>query len=177
MRSRVVVIGIVLALLAGASAARAGDGIQTVGNVLNITLPITAAVATVTHHDGVGAKQLAISLGVTLCVTYALKVSINETRPNGENYSFPSGHSSSSFASAEFMRRRYGWKWGAPAYAAAAFVAYSRVESRMHYTHDVVAGAALGVASSVIFAKPYRKWTATVGGDTSGVRFTLSRAW
>jgi membrane-associated phospholipid phosphatase len=167
MRSRVVVIGIVLALLAGASAARAGDGIQTVGNVLNITLPITAAVATVTHHDGVGAKQLAISLGVTLCVTYALKVSINETRPNGENYSFPSGHSSSSFASAEFMRRRYGWKWGAPAYAAAAFVAYSRV----------VAGAALGVASSVIFAKPYRKWTATVGGDTSGVRFTLSRAW
>ncbi len=32
-----------------------------------------------------------------------------------------------------------------PAYAAASFVAYSRVESREHYPHDVVAGAGIGI--------------------------------
>jgi membrane-associated phospholipid phosphatase len=177
MKRRLIMGAIVLALLVSAPAARADDGVRTVGNALNIALPLTAAVATIGHHDGVGAKQLALSLGVTWGVTFALKRAINETRPNGGDYSFPSGHSSSSFASAEFMRRRYGWKWGVPAYALAAFVAYSRVESRMHYTHDVVAGAAIGVASSLIFTKPHRSWTATVAGDTSGARFTFSRVW
>jgi membrane-associated phospholipid phosphatase len=145
--------------------------------VLNVVLPAAAAVATIGHHDGAGAKQLAVSLGVTWGLTFVLKRATNETRPNGGNYSFPSGHSSSSFASAEFMRRRYGWKWGAPAYAAAAFVAYSRVESRMHYTHDVIAGAAIGVASSFIFTKPHKNWTATVSGDTRGAQFTFTRVW
>jgi membrane-associated phospholipid phosphatase len=177
MNRRIVVGGVVLVLLLGAPAAWAGDGIQTAGSVLNVALASAAGAATIGHRDVVGARQLAISLGVTWCVTLALKHAINETRPDGGSLSFPSGHSSSSFASAEFMRRRYGWKWGAPAYAVAAFVAYSRVESRMHYTHDVVAGAALGVASSFIFTKPHQGWTAAVSGDTRGAQFTFSRVW
>ncbi len=40
-----------------------------------------------------------------------------------------------SFASAEFVRNRYGWRYGLPAYVLASFVAYSRVEANQHYTH------------------------------------------
>ena len=42
--------------------------------------------------------------------------------------------------------------------ALASFVGYSRVESREHYAHDVVAGAAVGILSSCLFTKPYRGW-------------------
>jgi membrane-associated phospholipid phosphatase len=145
--------------------------------VLDVTLPITAAITTVAQHDGVGLQQLAISFGVTWSATFILKRAINETRPNGGDQSFPSGHASSSFASAEFLRRRYGWKWGTPAYAFAALVGYSRVVSKMHWTHDVVAGAALGVASSLMFVHRHRSWTATVSGDTHGAQFTFNRVW
>jgi membrane-associated phospholipid phosphatase len=56
------------------------------------------------------------------------------------------------------MRKRYGWEYGAPAYATASFVAYSRVESRKHYPHDMLAGAGIGILSSYIFTKPYKGW-------------------
>jgi len=155
----------------------AADKIQAAGDVLQVALPSAAAVATLAQRDAAGAKQLAFSLGVTWAVTTALKYTINETRPNGGDLSFPSGHTSTSFASAEFMRRRYGWKWGGSFYALAAFVGYSRVESQNHYTHDVVAGAAIGIASSFLFTTPRQHWTAAVTGDTHGGQFSLSRVW
>ena len=108
------------------------DGIQTAGDVLQFVLPATAGGLTLGYRDGQGALQLGESLAVTLGVTYALKYSIDERRPNGGSQSFPSGHSSISFSAAEFMRKRYGWEYGVPAYATASFVAYSRVESREH---------------------------------------------
>ena len=75
------------------------------------------------------------------------------------------------------MRKRYGWKYGIPAYALASFVAYSRVESREHYPHDVIAGAGIGILSSFIFTRPYKGWQvqADVGGGYYGLRF--SRQW
>jgi len=177
MNRRIIVGAIAIVLLAGVPRVWAGDGIQTAGSVLNGALIGAAMAATLGHHDAAGAKQLAISMAVTWSATQLLKRAINEGRPNGGQYSFPSGHSSSSFASAEFMRRRYGWKWGAPAYAAAAFVAYSRVESKMHYTKDVVAGAALGIGTSFIFAKPRHGWNASAAGDTRGLQITFTRVW
>lgn len=177
MKPRIFVGAVVLVVLTGAPDARAGEGIQTAGSVLNAALLGAAAGAALGHHDLVGAGQLAISLGVTWTATQTLKRLVDETRPNGGHFSFPSGHSSSSFASAEFMRRRYGWKWGAPAYAVAAFVAYSRVESHMHYTRDVVAGAALGVATSFIFTRPWHGWTGSVSGDTRGIQASFTRVW
>ena len=65
-----------------------------------------------------------------------------------DRYSFPSGHATISFCTAEFLRGRYGWRLGLPAYAAACFVGYSRVESDRHYARDVVAGAVIGIACS-----------------------------
>ncbi len=167
---------VVWLLLAGSGAEnlRASDSIQTAGDILQIALPLTAAGLTLGHRDGTGALQLAESLGVTLAVTYALKYAVNETRPNGGSESFPSGHTSISFSAAEFMRKRYGWEYGIPAYAAATFVAYSRVESGQHYAHDVVAGAAIGVLSSFIFTRPYKGWTPSVEGDTKSCYLRLS---
>jgi len=88
----------------------------------------------------------------------------------------PSGHTSISFSSAEFMRKRYGWEYGVPAYAAASFVAYSRVESRQHHPADVIAGAGIGIVSSYIFTKPYKGWKveADVGEKYYGVRLSRS---
>jgi membrane-associated phospholipid phosphatase len=175
MCGRVSVAVLVMAL--GSVSVRAADPIQTAGTVLQLVLPATAAALTIGHRDAAGTGQLAMSLGVSESLTLALKYSINETRPNGGHLSFPSGHTSLSFASAEFMRRRYGWTVGAPAYAFAAFVGYSRIESHEHYVHDVLAGAAVGIISSHVFTKPYKKWTASATGDARNFKLALARSW
>lgn len=153
----------------------AADSIETAGDVLPFVLPATAAGLTLGHKDGKGALQLGESLAVTLGATFVLKYSIDESRPNGGSQSFPSGHTSVSFSAAEFMRKRYGWEYGVPAYAAASFVAYSRVEARQHHPQDVVAGAGIGILSSYIFTKPYKGWRVNVAGDTATFHVRFSR--
>jgi len=154
---------------------RASDEIASAGDILQIALPITAAGLTLAYWDGKGALQFGESASVTLGVTYALKYAVNETRPDGGHQSFPSGHASISFSSAEFMRKRYGWGYGVPAYALASFVAYSRVEAREHYAHDVIAGAAIGIASSYIFTRPYKGWHVQADADGRYWGIRLSR--
>lgn len=166
-----------VAVLWCAGVAQAGDGIQTAGDVLQFVLPATAGALTLGHKDGPGAVQLGESLGVTLGVTYALKYSLDTTRPNGGHHSMPSGHTSISFSSAEFMRKRYGWEYGVPAYAAASFVAYSRVESRQHHPADVIAGAGIGIVSSYIFTKPYKGWKIEADAGEKYYGFKLSRSF
>jgi membrane-associated phospholipid phosphatase len=114
-----------------------------------VALPVSALLVTLQQHDGRGTWELAESCGTTLAATQLLKASIPRTRPDGGHRSFPSGHTSSAFAGAAFLQRRYGWAWGAPAYLAAGLVGYSRVKARHHWTSDVLAGAALGVASNL----------------------------
>ncbi len=133
---------------AGSTAVRAGDGIRSAGDALRLILPATAAGTALLQRDTPGAVQFVESAALTGVVTEALKEIVDEKRPNGNRYSFPSGHTSISFCSAEFLRKRYGWRYGAPAYAASVFVGYSRVQARRHWIHDVVAGAAIGAAFS-----------------------------
>jgi membrane-associated phospholipid phosphatase len=156
--------------------AQAGDGIETAGDVLLVLLPATAAGLTIGHKDGAGALQFGGSEALTLGVTFGLKYTVNETRPNGGKHSFPSGHTSISFSAAEFMRKRYGWTYGIPAYLAASFVAYSRVESRQHHAQDVIAGAGIGILSSYLFTKPYKDWHVQAeAGRYYGIK--LSHDW
>ena len=176
---RLLPVAVAIAMVAAADCGRlaAADNVQTAGDVLMLVLPATAASLTLGHRDGQGALQLGESLAVTLGVTYALKYSIDAKRPNGDGQSFPSAHSSISFSAAEFMRKRYGWEYGVPAYAAASFVAYSRVESGQHHPQDVVAGAGIGILSSYIFTKPYKGWDVSVAGDTKSFGVRLSRSF
>lgn len=97
------------------------------------------------------------SLALTLGATWGLKLTVDRERPNGGSQSFPSGHTSVAFSGASFIQRRYGWKYGIPAYLAASFVGWSRVESDNHHPEDVVVGAAIGIISTYLFTKPYEQ--------------------
>jgi membrane-associated phospholipid phosphatase len=156
----------------------AAGGIETAGDVLTAALPAAAGGMILVNRDGTGAWQIAESAALTLGVTYLLKYTVAEERPNNEDrQSFPSAHTSVSFASAEFIRKRYGWEYGIPAYAAASFVAYSRVDARQHYAHDVIAGAAIGIASSYLFTEPYKGWDIKPEADRGYYGVRVSRAW
>jgi membrane-associated phospholipid phosphatase len=163
--------------LAATADTRAGDAIQSAGDILQLVLPATAAGLTLAYQDWHGTLQFGESAGVTLGLTYGLKYSVPETRPNGGSESFPSAHTSISFCSAEFLRKRYGWEYGIPAYAAASFVAYSRVEAGEHHPQDVVAGAAIGITTSFLFTRPYKGWTIQLEGDTKHCGIRLKRSW
>ena len=170
-----VILGLLLSFIARVDAR--ADGIETAGDVLQIVLPATAAGMTLIYWDGKGALQFGESVALTEGVTYGLKYTVQETRPNGGSNSFPSGHTSISFCSAEFIRKRYGWEYGLPAYAAATFVGYSRVESRQHYTWDVVAGAAIGIGSSYLFTRPYKGWQVQMESDGRYYGIKLVHSW
>jgi membrane-associated phospholipid phosphatase len=112
-------------------------------------------------------------------LTRALKSAVGRPRPNGGVDSFPSGHTSAAFASASILERTYGWKAGAGAYAAAAFVGWTRVRDNAHWLSDVIAGAALGtvVGQSVGRGDSARGWTVapSVGNHAIGIRVIRSR--
>jgi hypothetical protein len=75
-----------------------------------------------------------------------------EWRPDGSNQmSFPSGHTATAFAAAEFMRREYQdvsmW-YGVAGYAMAVTTGYMRMYNNRHWFGDVVAGAGVGILST-----------------------------
>ena len=131
--------------------------------------------ATAQQRDWSGGRQLALSLAATEAETYGLKHAFPETRPNGRNNrSFPSGHTSISFASAGYLHQRYGWKVGVPATLAAGLVGLARVEAREHHWYDAVAGAALGEATAFIITKPRDgRVMLTPWADSRGAGFGL----
>jgi hypothetical protein len=138
--------------------------VKHAGTVLRYAIPAAALAATfiIEPRSDAGAEggsalwlmggtprhDLLLGLGRAWVVTGVLKRAVDERRPDGGSHSFPSGHTSMAFAGAEFIRKEYGWGWGAPAMLAAGFVGWSRVESKRHYTHDVLAGAAIGVLAN-----------------------------
>ncbi len=134
---------------------QAKDNIEIAGDILELTLPTTAFGMSLIFHDDNGTKQFVKSFITTLGITYTLKYTIHKKRPNGGEHSFPSGHTSSSFSAASFIQRRYGWKYGIPAYIAASFVGWSRIECKAHYPEDVLAGAFIGIVSTYMFTKKF----------------------
>jgi membrane-associated phospholipid phosphatase len=168
---------ILLISLSFPAEAGASDGVERAGDILQLVLPASAAVLTISEHDREGFLQLAESGSLTLAVTYGLKYSITAKRPDGSSHSFPSGHTSISFSAAEFIRERYGWEYGIPAYLASSFVGYSRVQSKRHYTRDVIAGAAIGIGSSALFTTPYNGWQVQAAAGDSYYGICFSRRW
>ena len=151
------------AALAVAPPVRAANEIRHAGDALQLALPAGALTLSLTRHDGSGARELLESVAVTTAITASLKLSIHEERPGGGTRSFPSGHTALSFCAAEFLQRRYGSHWGIPAAILATFVGYSRVQSKEHWTHDVLAGAVIGAGTSRVLTRPNPEWN--VGGS------------
>jgi membrane-associated phospholipid phosphatase len=137
-------IALLLALAAVGPAAAKSTSIETSGTAVAIAVPITAAGIALWKKDGTGVKQLAEVTALTVGTALLLKYTIHEQRPDhSDDHSFPSDTSALAFAPAQFLWTRYGWQYGAPAYLAAGFVGYSRVESDQHHWWDVVASAGI----------------------------------
>jgi membrane-associated phospholipid phosphatase len=73
------------------------------------------------------------------------------------NAFFPLGHTSTTFQSTALIQKRYGWKYGIPAYALAGFTGYSRINADKHDILDVLAVAAIGIGCSYLFNTPYQR--------------------
>jgi hypothetical protein len=91
-----------------------------------------------------------------------LKIAVDRPRPTGGGHAFPSGHTSASFATAHVLHQHFGWKAGAPAYAAATFIGYTRIRDRAHWLSDAVFGAALGLASARAVTRGHESQTWSV---------------
>jgi hypothetical protein len=102
-------------------------------------------------------KQLLLYAGSNIIgagVTQSLKRIVNRERPNGANRrSFPSGHTATAFIAAELLNQEFGHisPWiGIAGYTTASATAYLRLYNNEHWLGDVLAGAAIGMASTKI---------------------------
>lgn len=100
--------------------------------------------------DGTGLYVLSEAImGVS---TFTVKHLADRNRPDGSNnYSFPSGHTASAFAAAEFLNQEYRdvSPWiGYAGYAVATATGAFRLYNNRHWVSDVVAGAGFGIASA-----------------------------
>ena len=132
--------------------------IETTGDIILFALPTTAFGSSLIIGDSKGTFQFTKGFVLNQALTIGIKYATNKKRPydNGDR-AFPSGHTSTTFQSAAFIQRRYGWKYGIPAYALAGFTGYSRVKAQRHDGWDVLAGAAIGIGSAYLFTTPYQK--------------------
>lgn len=104
-------------------------------------------------------SELLVTLGACGVInSLVIKNLVDRTRPfdihtwldvlvnKPTDFSFPSGHTASSFAAAYIINKNYGKKYGIPAYTLATAIGMSRVAVGVHYPSDVIAGAAVGTA-------------------------------
>ena len=118
-------------------------------------------------------KSKGIYLGETVLVaafiSTALKYSVNRDRPfvtypfiekatSGGSPSFPSGHTSTAFATATSLSIAFPkWYVIAPSFLLAGAVGYSRMDLGVHYPSDVLAGAIVG-SGSAFLSYELNKW-------------------
>ncbi|KKN44849.1 hypothetical protein LCGC14_0689050 [marine sediment metagenome] len=132
--------------------------IETTGDIILFALPATAFSSSLIIGDSKGTFQFSKGFVLNQALTIGIKYATNKKRPyNNGDRAFPSGHTSTTFQSAAFIQRRYGWKYGIPAYALAGFTGYSRIEAQRHDGWDILAGAAIGIGSAYLFTTPYQK--------------------
>ena len=80
-------------------------------------------------------------------------------------FSFPSGHSISSFASAMVIALMLGKRYGVPAFIGAFVIAFSRLFLGVHYPSDVVISAAMGVLIGLLVVVVYNNFFAYRSSD------------
>lgn len=160
------VIGVTSSAPALADSSRAWDEASGIGRD---ALVIAALGVPLLKKDADGALQAGCSISAAFVTTTGLKQAFPEWRPDrSDQRSFPSGHTSVSFAAAATLQNRYGWEIGAPAHVAAAFVGLARVQARKHDWDDVVVGAAIGEAAGLLITRKRDSKVIVVGhGDTS----------
>lgn len=132
-------------------------------NFVIIGLPLSMGTAGLIKHDKKllrNAEVIAVTAILNSGITSALKYSVNRTRPfitypdirqksKVGSLSFPSGHTSSAFASATSISLIYPkWYVIIPSFTWAGTVGFSRMDLGVHYPSDVLAGALVGAGSA-----------------------------
>jgi membrane-associated phospholipid phosphatase len=128
------------------------DGLSDFGNIwgdARVQVPLALGswgVGSLAGSNEIAGLGFDLSRGLLL--TYAtvsiIKAGVNRTRPNGDDYSFPSGHTASAFTTAGVVTRRYGGWAGGVAIGLGVLTGMGRMEDMKHYASDVVAGATIG---------------------------------
>jgi len=132
---------------------------------ISISAPLSMLIVSYLKHDKtLQTKALSVSAAFLLngISTSALKLSIKRDRPyvsypgeivkhtSSGSYSFPSGHTSSAFATATSLSIEFPkWYVIAPSYLWAGAMGYSRMYLGVHYPSDVFIGALIGSGSSI----------------------------
>ncbi len=163
---------LVLAPVAWAAPATAGPKGWADASDIGRDLLVGAALGVpAVQGDWRGDLDAGASVLVAGGTTFALKELIHESRPDrSDDKSFPSGHTSVSFAAAASLEKRYGWEAGLPALLVASFVGGARVRADKHYVHDVLAGAVIGSASGFLLTSRHddrvrlTPWAGSGGG-------------
>jgi len=133
------------------------DGIENAGTIVAVALPLAAGGISAWKEDWTGLAELGVGTGLSVGTAYGLKHVVREERPDHSDFkSFPSDTTALAFAPAAYLWDRYGWKYGGPAYIAASFVAYSRVDSKKHHWWDVVASAGIAWGYSQLITTHYQ---------------------
>ena len=151
---------------------------STMTGITNSAIPVSIGAPIVIYAVGLIekdslTKKKAIFIGETFAasafVSLALKSIVKRDRPyvtypeidnvvEESSYSFPSGHTSSAFATATSLSMVYPkWYVIAPSFLWAGAVGYSRLYLGVHYPTDVLAGAVIGSGSAFLCYK-LNKW-------------------
>lgn len=150
--------------------------VERTTDVLCVAPAVAGLCVAICNEDKKGAKELGLSVATGLVASYAIGACVKKESPDGEaSHAFPSQHSTLAFTGATFLTKRYGWKWGVPAYAVATYVAWGRTNAKKHDWWDVAAGAALGAGSALIYTRKFSRGVdvsiapAVMDGDGKGV--------
>lgn len=162
MRTFIICILLSLFLLPQASAQQ--QFVRRTTDLLCLAPAATGLVKAIVDKDRKGILQLGLSSATGIALNYGLNACIKKDRPEmpqhpgwSDRHAFPSTHSMAAFDGATFLMRRYGWKWGVPAYIVSGYVAWGRVYTKHHDWWDVLAGAAVGAGSALIYTRPICK--------------------
>ncbi|HLR21473.1 MAG TPA: phosphatase PAP2 family protein [Tissierellaceae bacterium] len=111
----------------------------------------------------IGLENLLV-IGISQTIVQGLKLSLRRKRPYDmlehvhtfeiilKDYSFPSGHTTASFALATVLTLNIPYIWPI-AYLFASIIGVSRIYLAVHYPTDVAAGIILGVGSAIFVDK------------------------
>ena len=156
------------------------------GNLLGqFTFQVAAGFTTYgiakTIHNQKGAavgRDIVRAQLLSQAMVQTLKYTVRRERPDGSNNkSFPSGHAASAFATATVLKRHYGWKIGAPAYALGGYISLARMAWNRHHATDVVMGAGFGIASArtVTMSMAKSKFSVGVRPETGGASLNFTK--
>lgn len=134
--------------------------ITSLGDAGKIWIVLTIVLLFYPKTRKVGMMSAVALLGSLLINNYLIKNLVQRPRPfvtftdlqiiipTPSEFSFPSGHTSSSFAAAAVFYRHLPKKLGLPSVILAGLIGFSRLYVGVHYPTDVIAGALMGILLS-----------------------------